>query len=158
MSQKLTVKVEHNRFPWKPRLRAYQNYTSSVCGRNWHNIDPSPEILQRYTATEDEFLWMLLMTWKVDGGLIRKYIDQLNYIVLHHASSGNLKDFVIDESDIRGHLKEELTTERIGGTPKQRDEIVCEIISNAVRRLFEELQPRFYREHLKGKISWKIQK
>ena len=145
-----------------PRLRQEcESYSRLVCGRDWENIDP--KILQTYAATEDEFLFTLLRTWDVaklksgEKKQSKKYQKQAIGIILHHARSGNLKDFVINDYDIRGHLRDQLSLENIGGTQKERDQIVYEIISNAVRRLFQELDLEYYHNYLIDKMRWRIE-
>jgi hypothetical protein len=144
-----------------PRSRqGCENYSRLVCGRDWENIDPT--YLQTYAATEDEFLFTLLRTWEVvklknkRKTLCRKYQKQAIGMILHHARSGNVKDFLINDCDIRGHLRDQLSLESIGGSQKERDEIVYTIISNAVRRLFEELNLEYYHNHLVEKMKWRM--
>ena len=137
-----------------------ESYIRLLCGYNWENFDPT--YLQTYAATEDEFLFTLLRTWevvKLKNGrktLCRKYQKQAIGIIMHHARSGNVKDFMINDCDIRGHLRDQLSLENIGGTQKERDEIVYMIISNAVRRLFEELDLEYYHNLLVDKIKWRM--
>ncbi len=145
-----------------PRPRqGCESYSSLVCGRDWENIDPT--YLQTYAATEDEFLFTLLRTWEViklkNGrkALYRKYSKQAIGMILHHARSGNVKDFIINDYDIRGHLRDQLSLENIGGKQKERDKIVHMIISNAVRRLFEELDLEYYHNYLIDKIRWRLE-
>jgi hypothetical protein len=145
-----------------PRLRQEcESYSRLVCGRDWENIDP--KILQTYAATEDEFLFTLSRTWEVvklknrPTTLGRKYPKQAIGVILHHARSGNVKDFIINDYDIRRHLRDQLSLENIGGTQKERDQIVYEIISNAVRRLFEELDLEYYHNHLVDKMKWRLE-
>jgi len=145
-----------------PRSRqGCENYSRLVCGRDWENIDPT--YLQTYAATEDEFLFTLLRTWEVvklkneEMEQCRKYQRQAIGIILHHARSGNVKDFIINDYDIRGHLRYQLSLENIGGTQKERDKIVHMIISNAVRRLFEELDLEYYHNYLIDKMRWRLE-
>jgi hypothetical protein len=159
-NQQLQQKI-FNTFKY-PRLRQEcESYSRIVCGRDWENIDPT--ILQTYAATEDEFLFTLLRTWEVvkpkNGRttLAPKYNRQAIGIILHHARSGNVKDFIIHDYDIRGHLRDQLSLKNIGGTQKERDQIVNEIISNAVRRLFEELDLEYYHNYLVDKMRWRIE-
>jgi hypothetical protein len=132
-----------------------------VCGHNWENVDPT--YLQTYAVTEDEFLFTLLRTWevvKLKNGrktLCRKYPKQAIEIIIYHARSGNIKDFIINDCDIRGHLRDQLSLENIGGTLKERDEIVYTIISNAARRLFEELDLGYYHNYLVDKMKWRME-
>ena len=145
-----------------PRLRQEcESYSRLVCGRDWENIDP--KILQTYAATEDEFLFTLLRTWEVVNPknrrttLGRKYPKQAIGIILHHARSGDVKDFIINDYDIRGHLRDQLSLKNIGGTQKERDQIVNEIISSAVRRLFEELDLEYHHNYLIDKMKWRME-
>jgi hypothetical protein len=144
----------------RPRQEC-ESYSQLVYGRDWENIDPA--LLQTYAATEDEFLFTLLRTWEVvtlksgQPKLGRKYQKQAIGIILHHARSGKVKDIVINDNDIRGHLRDQLSRENIGGTQKERDNIVHEIISNAVRRLFEELDLEYYHNHLIDKLKWRLE-
>jgi hypothetical protein len=144
----------------RPRQEC-ESYSQLACGRDWENIDPT--YLQTYAATEDEFLFTLLRTWevvKLKNGrktLYRKYNKQAIGIILHHARSGKVKDFIINDYDIRGHLRDQLSLENIGGTQKERDKIVHMIISNAVRRLFEELDLEHYHNHLVDKMRWRLE-
>ena len=119
---------------------------------------------QTYAATEDDVLKYLSTTWEVvivnDGKrktLARKYNRQAVYIILHHSKTGRVRDFIIYSSDIRRPVKEELTNKRIGGTPKEYHKIVDEIFSNAVRRLFEEIDLVYYHEHLAGKLMVRLE-
>jgi hypothetical protein len=149
-----------NSFRYPRPSQECKNYSRLVCGRDWENIDTT--ILQTYTATEDEFLFTLLRTWEViqlknRRTLGNKYQKQAIGIILHHARSGRVKDFIINDHDIRGHLRDQLLLENIGGSRKDRDKIVHEIISNAVRRLFEELDLGYYHNHLIDKLKWRIE-
>jgi hypothetical protein len=64
---------------------------------------------------------------------------------------------VINSSDLRQHVKEELTARRIGGTPKQYRKIIDEIFSNAVRRLFEDLDLVYFHDHLANKLHVRME-
>jgi predicted RNase H-like nuclease len=88
--------------------------------------------------------------------LARKYNRQAINIILHHAKTGHVKDFVINESDLRSHVKEELTIKRIGGTPREYYKLVDEIFSNSVRRLFEDLDLVYYHDHLASKLTVRV--
>jgi hypothetical protein len=76
---------------------------------------------------------------------------------LHHSRTGRVRDFIINSSDIRRPVKEELTNKRIGGTPEEYRKIVDEIFSNAVRRLFEEIDLVYYHGHLAGKLIVRLE-
>jgi hypothetical protein len=119
---------------------------------------------QTYSATEDDLLSDLLTRWEAvvinDGKrktFAKKYNRQAIDIILYHSKTGLVRDFVIKESDLRRHTKEELTNKRIGGTPKEYHQIVDEIFSNAVRRLFEELDLVYYHNHLAGKLQVRLE-
>jgi hypothetical protein len=151
--------VDTLKYP-RPR-QGCESYSRLVCGYNWENVGPT--YLQTYAATEDQFLFTLLRAWevvKLENGrktLCRKYPKQTIGIIIHHAKSGNVKDFIINDSDIRGHLRDQLSLENIGGTQNERDEIVYLIISNAVRRLFEELDLEYYHNHLVDIMKWRME-
>jgi hypothetical protein len=112
-----------NTFKYTRPHQECESYSRLVCGRDWENIDPT--ILQTYAATEDEFLFTLLRTRevvKLKSGrktLGRKYQKQAVGTILHHARSGNVRDFIIYDCDIRGHLRDHLSLENIGGTQKE---------------------------------------
>ena len=118
---------------------------------------------QTYAATEDDVLKYLSTTWEVvivnDGKttFALKYNRQALDIILHHSKTGRVRDFVIYSSDIRRPVKEELTNGRIGGTPKEYRRIVDKIFSNAVRRLFEQIDLVYYHEHLAGKLMVRVE-
>jgi hypothetical protein len=126
--------------------RVYENYIYGV------TLAPpkyDPEGIQTYAATEDDALYTLLIHFEVvefnNGHKIlgRKYQRQVIEIILNHARCGKVKDFIFNKSDIQGHLKEQLTIENIGGNPKEYCKIVKEILTSAVRRLFEELDTEY---------------
>ena len=139
-----------------PRSRVYEKYSYSVT-RALPKYDPLR--MQTLAATEDDVLYTLLMQFEVvkfNNGretLGRKYQKQVIEIILNHARYGKVKDFIFNKSDIRGHLKDQFTIEKIGGTPKECRNIVREILTNAVRRLFEELDTEYYHNHLAGKLQ-----
>ena len=125
-----------------------------------------------YAATEDDLLCSLVTTWEVvaiavnnnNGNknevrktLARKYNRQAIDTILHHSKTGRIRDFVINDSDLRPNTREQLTISKIGGTPKQYHKIVDEIFSSAVRRLFEELDLVYYHEHLAGKLRVRLE-
>lgn len=85
-----------------------------------------------------------------------KYLRQVIAIITHHAQSGQVKDFVIKESDLRRELRGRLSIDNIGGNSKQYHKIIQEIFSNAVRRLFEELDIVYYHEHLADRLEVKF--
>jgi hypothetical protein len=89
--------------------------------------------------------------------LARKYNRQAIDIILHHSKTGRVRDFIINGSDLRPHIREQLTINKIGGTPKQYHKIVDEIFSSAVRRIFEELDLVYYHEHLAGKLRVRLE-
>jgi hypothetical protein len=64
---------------------------------------------------------------------------------------------VINGSDLGQHVKEELTARRIGGTPKQYRKIIDEIFSNAVTRLFEDLDLVYFHDHLANKLHVRLE-
>jgi hypothetical protein len=119
---------------------------------------------QTYAATEGDVLTSLSTTWEfviVNNGkrktLAKKYNRQALDVILHHSKTGRVRDFVIYSCDISRPVKDELTNERIGGTPKEYRKIVDEIFSNAVRRLFEEIDLVYYHEHLAGKLMVRVE-
>jgi hypothetical protein len=122
------------------------------------------EWLQTYAATEDDLFKNLSIRREVvtinkpsnRQTLAPKYNRQAIDIILHHSKTGHVKDFVINDSDLRAHVKEELTIKRIGGTPKEYFKIIDEIITTAVRRLFEDIDLVYYHEHLAGKLTVRI--
>ncbi|SRR5215204_392485 len=122
------------------------------------------EWLQTYAATEDDLFKNLSIRWEVvtiNNGKRKTYSKTYNRqaidIILHHSKTGHVKDFVINESDLRAHVKEELTIKRIGGTPREYYKIVNEIFTNVVRRLFEDLDPVYYHDHLAGKLTVRVE-
>src|SRR5215207_4022195 len=124
------------------------------------------EWLQTYAATEDDLFKNLSIRREVvtiNNGkskrqtLAPKYNRQAIDIILHHAKTGRVRDFVINESDLRSHVKEELTIKKIGGTPREYYKIVNEIFTNVVRRLFEDLDPVYYHDHLAGKLTVRVE-
>jgi hypothetical protein len=122
--------------------------------------------LQTYSATEDDLLSDLATRWEavvVNNGdgerrtFAKKYNRQAIDIILYHAKTGHVRDFVIKDSDLQRHTRYELTNKRIGGTPKEYHQIVDEIFSNAVRRLFEELDLVYYHNNLAGKLHVRLE-
>jgi hypothetical protein len=118
--------------------------------------------LQTYTATEDDLWSQLFWCWEVvtlkngKKTFARKYQRQAIDIIIYHSKSGQVKDFIINEFDLRRELREELSIKRIGGTPKEYYKIVDEIFFNAVRRLFEELDLVYYQDHLAGRLRVRL--
>jgi hypothetical protein len=119
-----------------------------------------------YAASEDLLLSSLREKWAVvvvsknnekRNTFARKYTSQAISIILHHSKTGKVKDFIINASDLRPELKEQLTARNIGGTPKQYYKIVDEIISNAVTRLFEDLDIVYYHKNLADKLRVRLE-
>jgi hypothetical protein len=120
-----------------------------------------------YAATEDDVLTSLLfrlelVTLKDNNGnrtrktIAKKYNRQALDIILHHSKTGQVKDFIIKESDLMRRAREELTNKRIGGTPEEYFKIIDDIFTNAVRRIFEEIDLVYYHEHLADKLVVRI--
>jgi hypothetical protein len=82
---------------------------------------------QTYAATEDDLLCSLVTTWEVvtiavnNSGnknevrktLGRKYNRQAIDIILHHSKTGRIRDFVVNDSDVRPDTREQLTISNI---------------------------------------------
>jgi hypothetical protein len=129
-----------------------------------------PNCVSTYAAIKDDLYRNLKFRMEIviikdrrnKNGKIRvetlgnKYLRQAIAIITHHAQSGQVKDFVIKESDLRKDLRGELSIDNIGGNPKQYHKIIKEIFSDSVRRLFEELDIVYYHEHLADRLGVKF--